>query len=144
MTTPGHTDRFVRHRDGAVFTEIVGSGSDAMLKNDATWKIVPGLANSSCYSFESRNYPGDYLRHREYRVHKESGSGDLFRADATFCPARAANGGVRLSAYNFPEQYLRHYNAELWLATPGGTHTWDNPALFTEDTTWTVESPWAP
>ncbi|MFJ4369138.1 AbfB domain-containing protein [Streptomyces chartreusis] len=144
VTTPGYTDRYVRHRDGAVFTDVVGSGSDALLKNDATWKIVPGLANSSCYSFESRNYPGEYLRHREYRVYKEPGSGDLYRADATFCPVPAANGGVRLSAYNFPEQYLRHYNAELWLATPGGTHTWDNPSLFTEDTTWAVEAAWAP
>ncbi|MFJ4467888.1 AbfB domain-containing protein [Streptomyces sp. NPDC089424] len=144
VTTPGYTDRYVRHRDGAAYTDVVGSGSDALLKNDATWKIVPGLADSSCYSFESRNYPGEYLRHREYRVYKEGGSGDLFRADATFCPVRGANGGVRLSAYNFPEQYLRHYDAQLWLATPGGTHTWDTPALFTEDTTWTVEAPWAP
>ncbi|MFF1326585.1 AbfB domain-containing protein, partial [Streptomyces chartreusis] len=144
VTTPGYTDRYARHRDGAVFTEVVGSGSDALLKNDATWKIVPGLADSSCYSFESRNYPGEYLRHREYRVYKEPGSGDLYRADATFCPVPGANGGVRLSAYNFPEQYLRHYNAELWLATPGGTHAWDNPSLFTEDTTWAVEAPWAP
>ncbi|MFE5812772.1 AbfB domain-containing protein [Streptomyces sp. NPDC056479] len=144
VTTPGYTDRYMRHKDGAVFTEVVSSGSDALLKNDATWKIVLGLANSSCYSFESRNYPGEYLRHREFRVYKEAGSGDLYRADATFCPVRGANGGVRLSAYNYPEQYLRHYNAELWLATPGGTHTWDNSALFTEDTTWAVESPWAP
>ncbi|MFJ3670391.1 AbfB domain-containing protein [Streptomyces sp. NPDC090106] len=144
VTTPGYTDRYLRHQDGAAFTAVVGSGSDALLKNDATWKIVPGLANSTCYSFESRNYPGEYLRHREYRVYKESGTTDLFRADATFCPVPGANGGVRLSAYNFPEQYLRHYNAELWLATPGGTHTYDNPALFTEDTTWSVEAPWAP
>ncbi|CAM5729041.1 hypothetical protein SHIRM173S_01389 [Streptomyces hirsutus] len=84
------------------------------------------------------------LRHREYRVYKESGSGDLFRADATFCPVRGANGAVRLSAHNFPEQYLRHYDAQLWLATPGGTHAWDSPALFAEDTTWTVAAPWAP
>ncbi|MEU5071993.1 AbfB domain-containing protein [Streptomyces asoensis] len=144
VTTPGHTDRYLRHRDGAAFTDVVTSGSDALLRNDATWKIVPGLANGTCYSLESRNYPGQYLRHRDYRVYKESGSTDLFRADATFCPVRGANGAVRLSAYDFPEQYLRHYNAELWLATPGGTHTWDNPALFTEDTTWSVEAPWAP
>ncbi|PWI13061.1 glycoside hydrolase family 2 [Streptomyces sp. Act143] len=144
VTTPGHTDRYLRHKDGAVFTEVVNGGSDALLKNDATWKIVPGLANNTCYSFESRNYPGQYLRHRDYRVYKESGTTDLFRADATFCPVPGANGGVRLSAYNFPEQYLRHYNAELWLATPGGTHTYDTPALFTEDTTWAVEAPWAP
>ncbi|MFD5270906.1 AbfB domain-containing protein [Streptomyces sp. NPDC058335] len=144
VTTPGYTDRYARHKDGAVFTEAVGSGSDSLLKNDATWKIVPGLADNTCYSFESRNYPGEYLRHRESRVYKESGSTDLFRADATFCPVRGANGGVRLSAYNFPEQYLRHYNAELWLAVPGGTRIYDNPALFSEDTTWSVEAPWAP
>lgn len=144
VTTSGLTDRYVRHKDGAVFTEVVNSGSPALLKNDATWRIVPGLADSGCYSFEARNYPGEYLRHREYRVYKEGGTGALFRADATFCPVHGANGGVRLSAYNFPEQYLRHYNAELWLATPGGTHTWDSPALFAEDTTWTVEAPWAP
>ncbi|SDD90265.1 glycoside hydrolase family 2 [Streptomyces prasinopilosus] len=144
VTTPGLTNRYVRHRDGAVFTEAVDGGSGALLKNDATWRIVPGLADGSCYSFESRNYPGEYLRHREYRVYKESGSGDLFRADATFCPVRGANGAVRLSAHNFPGQYLRHYDARLWLATPGGTHAWDSPALFTEDTTWTVAAPWAP
>lgn len=144
VTTPGYTDRYVRHKDGAVFTEVVGSGSDSLLKHDATWKVVPGLADSSCYSFESRNYPGQYLRHRDFRVYKEAGSGDLFRADATFCAVRGADGGIRLSAANFPGQYLRHYDAELWLATPGGTHTWDNPAHFAEDTTWAVEAPWAP
>ncbi|MFD3628077.1 AbfB domain-containing protein [Streptomyces sp. NPDC058698] len=144
VTTPGHTDRYVRHQDGAVFTEVVTGGSDSLLKNDATWRIVPGLADSSCYSFESRNYAGEYLRHRNSRVYKEGGSGDLFRADATFCPVRGANGGVRLSAYNFPGQYLRHYDAELWLAVPGGSRAWDNSAHFTEDTTWAVQAPWAP
>ncbi|MFJ6304418.1 AbfB domain-containing protein [Streptomyces althioticus] len=144
VTTPGYTDRYVRHKDGAVFTEVVNGGSAALLKADATWRIVPGLADASCYSFESRNYPGEYLRHRDSRVYKEGGSGDLFRADATFCPVRGANGGVRLSAYNFPGQYLRHYDAELWLAVPGGSRAYDSPALFTEDTTWAVEAPWTP
>ncbi|MBT3149452.1 AbfB domain-containing protein [Streptomyces sp. CHD11] len=144
VTTPGYTDRYARHQDGAAFTEVVTSGSDGLLKADATWRIVPGLADTSCYSFESRNYPGEYLRHRDSRVYKESGSGDLFRADATFCPVQGANGGVRLSAYNFPGQYLRHYDAELWLAVPGGTRAHDTPALFTEDSTWAVEAPWTP
>ncbi|MFI8093033.1 AbfB domain-containing protein [Streptomyces sp. NPDC086080] len=144
VTTPGYTDRYVRHRDGAVFTEVVTGGSGTLLKNDATWRIVPGLADRSCYSFESRNYPGEYLRHRNSRVYKEGGSGDLFRADATFCTVRGTGGGIRLSAYNFPEQYLRHYDAELWLAVPGGTRAWDASAHFTADTTWAVASPWAP
>lgn len=144
VTTPGYTDRYLRHKDGAAFTEVVGAGSDGLLKNDATWKVVPGLADSRCYSFESRNYPGEYLRHREFRVYKESGDGSaLFKADATFCAVRGS-GGVRLSAANHPGQFLRHYRAEMWLATPGGAHEWDNPASFTEDTTWAVTDPWAP
>ncbi|TWD18751.1 glycosyl hydrolase family 2 [Streptomyces sp. T12] len=144
VTTPGYTDRYLRHKDGAAFTEVVNGGSGALLKADATWRIVPGLADTSCYSFESRNYPGEYLRHRNSRVYKEGGSGDLFRADATFCPVLGADGGFRLSAYNFPGQYLRHYDAELWLAVPGGTRAYDSPVRFTEDTTWVVEAPWTP
>ena len=49
-----------------------------------------------------------------------------------------------MSAAGFPGQYLRHINAELWLAQSGSTHSWDNPAGFTEDTTWAIEPPWAP
>lgn len=143
VTTPGHTTKYLRHQEGQLFTAVVDANSSDLLKNDATWKIVPGLAGTGCYSFESRNYPGQYLRHRDFRVYKEAGAdSDLFKADATFCAVQG-NGGVRLSAYNFPGQYLRHINSEVWLATPGGTHAWDNPASFTEDTTWAIEAPWA-
>ncbi|MGW3402316.1 AbfB domain-containing protein [Streptomyces zhihengii] len=143
VTTPGFTDRYLRHQDALGFTEVVNASSSALLKADATWKIVPGLADGACYSFESRNFPGQYLRHREYRVYKEAGDGALFRADATWCPA-PATGGVRLASYNFPDQYLRHYASEVWLATPGGTHAYDTNDRFREDTTWSVDSPWSP
>ncbi|MBL1104292.1 AbfB domain-containing protein [Streptomyces sp. 5-8] len=144
VTTPGYTDRYIRHHDGLGYTEVVGAGSGDLLKRDATWKVRPGLANRLCYSFESRNYPGEYLRHREFRVRREAGDDSaLYKADATWCPVQG-NGGIRLSAAGFPGQYLRHINAELWLAQAGGTHSWDNPAGFTEDTTWAVEAPWAP
>ncbi|MFJ4699941.1 AbfB domain-containing protein [Streptomyces sp. NPDC088768] len=144
VTTPGFTDRYLRHYDGLANTEPVTAASPALLKADATWKIVPGLSDSACYSFESRNYPGEYLRHREFRVHREAGDGSaLFKADATWC-AVPGEGGVRLMASNFPGQYLRHYNSEVWLATPGGTHAYDTPDRFTEDTTWVAENPWTP
>jgi hypothetical protein len=143
VTTPGHTDKYLRHQDGQAFTAVVDANSAGLLKNDATWKIVPGLAGTGCYSFESRNYPGQYLRHRDFRVYKEAGDSAIFRADATFCAVRGS-GGVRLSSWNFPGQYLRHINSEVWLATPGSTHAWDNPASFTPDTTWAVDAPWVP
>ncbi|MFE4368366.1 AbfB domain-containing protein [Streptomyces sp. NPDC056835] len=144
VTTPGHTDKYLRHYEQLAYTAVVDGGSDGLLKNDATWKVVTGLANSNCYSFESRNYPGEYLRHRDFRVRRDADDGSaLFKADATFC-AVAGPGGVRLSSANLPGSYIRHINSEVWLATPGGGHAWDNPATFTEDTTWAVEGPWAP
>ncbi|MCM2424608.1 AbfB domain-containing protein [Streptomyces sp. RKAG337] len=144
VTTPGFTNRYLRHSDALAYTEVVDGNSGAVLKSDATWKIVTGLANSACYSFESRNFPGEFLRHQNFRVRRDPDDGSaLFKADATFCAVQG-NGGVRFSAANYPGSYIRHINAEVWLATPGGGHTWDNPATFTEDTTWSVDSPWAP
>ncbi|WBB64418.1 AbfB domain-containing protein [Streptomyces sp. WMMC500] len=143
VTTPGHTDRYLRHTDALATTEVVTPASGDLLKQDATWKVVGGLGNPECYSFESRNYPGEYLRHREHRVRREAGDGVLFREDATFCPA-PGGGGVRLSSANFPGSFVRHINAEVWLAKQGAGHPWDDPATFTEDTTWSVEAPWAP
>lgn len=88
-----------------------------MLKADATWKIGTGLANSNCYSFESRNYPGQFLRHRDFRVHRDANDNSaLFKADATWC-AVAGNGGVRFTSANLPGSYLRHIDSEVWLAT---------------------------
>ncbi|MFE6487907.1 AbfB domain-containing protein [Streptomyces sp. NPDC057757] len=144
VTTPGYTDRYLRHVDGLATTEVVNSASSALLKADATWKVKPGLANRLCYSFESRNYPGEYLRHRDFRVRRDANDNTaVYRDDATWCPVQGS-GGIRLSAAAFPRQYLRHVNAEAWLAQQGGTHTWDNPASFVPDTTWAISAPWAP
>ncbi|GAB3278954.1 AbfB domain-containing protein [Kineosporia babensis] len=143
-TTEGFDDRYIRHRQALGYTEVVTEASEALLKNDATWNIVPGLADASCYSFEAVNYPGTYLRHQAYRVKQNPDDGTaLFDADATWC-AEEGDGGIKLTAWNFPGQYLRHYDAELWLATPGGNNAWDNDTSYDADTTWAVEAPWAP
>ncbi|GAA4955565.1 hypothetical protein GCM10023238_22730 [Streptomyces heliomycini] len=115
----------------------------ALLRNDATWRIVPGLADGTCYSFESRNYRAMYLRHRAYRVYKEGGSARPVRADATFCPVRGANGGVRLSPTTSPGSICATTTPMLWLATRRGPRL-GQPALFAEDTTWAVEPPGPP
>ncbi|QTE02919.1 Beta-glucuronidase [Streptomyces cyanogenus] len=73
VTTPGYTDRYIRHSDGLGYTGVVDSASSDLLKQDATWKVWPGLANRLCYSFESRNNPGEFLRHRDFRVRREAG-----------------------------------------------------------------------
>ncbi|MFI5910873.1 AbfB domain-containing protein [Dactylosporangium sp. NPDC051541] len=142
-TTACCTTRYVRHQNGLGYTEVVSAAGDALLKQDATWKVVAGLAGG-CYSLQSRNFPAYYLRHQNGRVKISADDGTaLTRADATWCP-KTGSGGVRLASWNFPGSYLRHINAELWLATPGGTAAQDGTGSFVPDITWAVASPWAP
>ncbi|QBI56313.1 AbfB domain-containing protein [Streptomonospora litoralis] len=145
VTTPGYDNRYIRHQDSLGFTEVVDESSSDLLKRDATWRIVPGLADDECYSLESLNYPDEYLRHRESRVRREASDGsELFREDATWCAVPGLSGsGVSLRSYNFPDQYLRHYDSELWLAGVGGPEPYETSANFKRDATWAVESPWA-
>ncbi|GAB3440592.1 hypothetical protein GCM10027570_06200 [Streptomonospora sediminis] len=145
VTTPGFDDRYIRHQDSLGFTaEVDESGSDT-LKQDATWRIVPGLADDRCYSLESVNQPDEYLRHRASRVRLEAPDGsELFREDATWCATPGLAGdGISLRSYNFPDQHLRHYDSELWLAGVGGPEPYETSKLFNEDATWAVEDPWA-
>ncbi|HEX7303800.1 AbfB domain-containing protein [Lentzea sp.] len=143
VTTPGYTDRYARHRNSLGYTEHVDAASSALLKSDATWRVVPGLAGG-CQSLESRNFPGHHLRHQNGRVKISTDDGTaLTRGDATWC-ARSAPTGVRLSSWNFPGSYLRHVNGELWLATPGGPNPQDTAASLVPDLAWSADAPWAP
>ncbi|MFI5934988.1 AbfB domain-containing protein [Actinoplanes sp. NPDC051494] len=129
VTTPGYTDRYLRHANGAAVTSTIATTGD---RQDASYWVRPGLASTSCYSFESRNFPGQYLRHRAYRVYKEASDGATFNADATFCARPGlSGGGTSLEAYNMAGYYLRHRNSEVWMdADTGGS--------FTNDATWAV------
>ncbi|MCP2245455.1 AbfB domain-containing protein [Lentzea aerocolonigenes] len=144
VTTPGFTDRYLRHRDGLARTDVVSGTSDDLLKSDATFVIRRGLADQTCYSLESRNFPGDFLRHADFRVRLNANDNtDLFRRDATFC-AQPGTGGVRLESVNELGTNIRHYAEEVWVASNGGAHTYDNPASYNQDVSWAVSSPWAP
>lgn len=124
---------------------ITAASSDTD-KQDATFTIRRGLADSSCYSFESRNFPGHYLRHSNFRLRKDPADGStLYTQDATFCaqPGQVA-GGVTLAAYNIAAHNVRHYASEVWIAGNGGPNTEDNPASYAADVTWAVAAPWAP
>ena len=151
VTTLGYTDRYLRHDNSLGRTDVVTVSSSGSLKQDATFRIVAGLADTSCYSFESRGNPGHYLRHSNGRIRKDPRDGSVpFDLDATFCAQRGlywvgvSGDGVSLESLNQPGRYIRHYNNEVWLANSSGANFWDSPNNFAADATWTVESPWAP
>jgi hypothetical protein len=140
VVTPGLTDRVMRHQNGVVVTSVIAS-SDALAAADATFAIRAGLADTSCYSFESINFPGEFLRHASFRLRKDPNDGSaLFRSDATFCAQPGLNGGnVSLPAYALPTKYIRHKNAEAWIGAADGSDPGDgNPASFASDATWQV------
>ncbi|WP_410660377.1 AbfB domain-containing protein [Amycolatopsis sp. lyj-112] len=144
VTTPGFGDRYLRHRDGLARTDVVNAASAAVLKADATFVVRRGLADPSCYSLEARNYPGQFLRHADFRVRLGGNDNtDLFRKDATFC-AQPGAGGVRLASVNELGTNMRHYIEEVFVAASGGGHPFDNPVSYDQDVSWAVSGAWTP
>ncbi|CAJ0858381.1 2984_t:CDS:2 [Entrophospora sp. SA101] len=89
---------------------------DPSLVPDFIFTIVPGLSGSGI-SFQSTNYPGQYLRHQDYRIKLSGGDGsDLFKQDASFVVVPGDNGGIRFQSVNYPNYFIRHRaNNELWI-----------------------------
>jgi hypothetical protein len=123
----------------------VTASSSATVKEDATWTVEPGLANSSCVSFKSANGSGDYIRHFNFQLFLEPSDGTAqFALDATFCP-RAGNSGSNYSfmSYNYSYKYIRHFDLIGYAASDGGANAWDAASLWDEDSTWAVATPWS-
>jgi hypothetical protein len=146
VTTPGYTDRYLRHFDSFAITSVIGANSPPLDRQDASYIVRPGLAQSSCYSFESVNYPGRFLRDAYFRVRIDPNDGSaLFAVDATFC-ARAGLSGHDFSfeSYGKPGYFLRHYLAELWMSRRGGPYATDSANFYADDTTWHLDAGLAP
>jgi hypothetical protein len=107
-----YPDRYWHVSDGQVLLDQVSSSSSTATRRAASFKVVAGLARSSCYSFATTD--GAYLRHRNFVLHADRDDGSsLFREDATFCPRTSRSGAVSLESVNYPGQFLRHRNFQL-------------------------------
>ncbi|MBW2363794.1 MAG: AbfB domain-containing protein, partial [Deltaproteobacteria bacterium] len=120
---------FIRHRNYLGELTRISSNLD---RQDASFRLVPGLANRNLVSFESVNFPGYYLRHQGFRIKLARGSNnDLFRKDATFkrVPGLANGSMVSFESYNYPGHYIRHRNFNLYLER-GNTNLFRQDATF--------------
>jgi hypothetical protein len=146
-TTACCTGDYVRNQNGAVVIAPITSGSAEQDKRDATWIVRRGLADNSCVSFESRNNPGDFLRHQNSALHIQPFDGTaLNRSDATFCPQPGKDGkGNSFHSVNYPTKYIRHYYGKVYIASDGnGTNPWDTTVHWTDDASFIVSPPWSP
>nr|WP_086772099.1 AbfB domain-containing protein [Streptomyces bobili] len=112
-----YPDRYWRVGGGQVRLEAAG-GSE--FREDATFVVVKGLADSSCSTFVTSD--GMYLRHRDFVLRPERNDGSaLFKQDATFCavPSSHSSGAIMLESVNYPGRFLRHRNFALRLDAYG-------------------------
>ncbi|RZQ61403.1 AbfB domain-containing protein [Amycolatopsis suaedae] len=119
--------------------QIPGGGAGA----DASWRVMPGLGNPDCYSFESMTQPGVYLRVSNFRVRVEPTDGTtVFHRDATWCPKPGLMGvGVSLESFSNPGRYLRQFGGALFAADNSRRQSFDHPDWFTVDASWRIN--WA-
>jgi hypothetical protein len=143
-TTPVSAGEAIRHKEGRVVLSPIGKSSVTFDIQDATWIVCPGLADRSGVSFESKNYPGGFLRHRLGELRQEQNDGtEQFAQDATFLVEPGKNGrGVSLAAFNFPSRYIRHFGGELFIAAAGGPEPWADENSWADDVSWQVSPAW--
>lgn len=139
-TTPGYTTRYIAHTGSSVNTQVVSSSSSTILKQQASWTVRAGLANSNCVSFESRDTAGSFLRHYNFQLQLGAGDGSKqFNEDATFCPQGGLNGqGNSFRAWGYPTRWIRHYNNIGYAASNGGVEAFDATASFNNDVSFVV------
>lgn len=146
-TTSCCTSDYLQHdsADDKVVIAQVTSASAATDKADATWVVEPGLADSSCVSFQSADESGQYLRHYNFELYLQSNDGtSQFAQDATFCPQPGNSGqGWSLRSVNYTDKYVRHYDYTVYIAGDGGSNAWDSANSWADDTSWLTTSPWS-
>ncbi|KAL9084820.1 MAG: hypothetical protein Q9165_007888 [Trypethelium subeluteriae] len=144
-TTPGYTTRYIAHTGATVNTQIVSSSSSTALKQQASWTVETGLGNSACFSFQSVDTPGSYIRHDNFVLQLNANDGSKqFAEDATFCPQSGLDGqGSSIRAWGYPTRWFRHYNNVTYAASNGGVHFFDASSLFNDDASFKISTGFA-
>lgn len=139
-TTSCCTGTYITHSGENVHIQTVTSSSSESLKRQSTWIVRTGLGNSDCFSFESKDTPGRFIRHFNYqlKVHANDGS-KLFGEDATFCSRSGLGGkGNSIRSWSQPARYWRHFNGKLYIGSNGGPFDEDAKYSFNDDATFIV------
>jgi hypothetical protein len=144
-TTSCCTTRYIAHTGATVNTQVVSTASTTALKQQASWTVRAGLGNSACFSFESVDTAGSYLRHYNFVLQLNANDGTKqFHEDATFCPQAGLNGqGNTIRSWSYPTRFFRHYNNVAYIASNGGVHAFDAAGSFNDDASFVISAGFA-
>ena len=99
----------------------------------ACYAHVPTLIGQSV-QFESKNYPGRFIRHRGFQLwldqYKRT---SLFNLDSNFDIVPGLAGvGISFRSRNYPNRYIRHRGFQCFL------DSYTNTGLYKDDASWRV------
>ncbi|MFI9583614.1 family 43 glycosylhydrolase [Streptomyces sp. NPDC052236] len=123
-------DRFIRHWEFRAKTE-----ANVTTLADSQFRVVPGLAGSGTVSLESANFPGYYLRHKNFEVWVEKNDGTAaFKSDAAFFQRAGLSdtAGVSFESYNYPGRYVRHADYLLYVQAVSTTAARGDATFYAE------------
>ena len=141
-TTPCCVTRYLAHSGSTVNTQVITTSDSTATQETASWTVTTGLGNNGCFSFESVDTPGSYIRHSGFELYVNANDGSKqFAEDATFCYQSGLNGqGSSIRSWNYPAHYIRHYNAIGYAASNGGPAAFDATASYNDDVSWVVST----
>jgi len=135
LRSNNYPTRYVRHRSYRGYIEEGASDGD---KQDASFRMVPGLGDPNGVSFEATNLPGFYLTVEGNEVVLRQRTGDAaFDKGATFIrqPGLADPSGISLESLAVPGAYVRHSGFQLFVMPP------DDTDIFRQDATFGIVPP---
>lgn len=133
--------RYINHSGAKGTVSAINPNTSAANKQSASWKIVSGLADPRCYSFESMDSPGNYLMGNNEQVAVQTTGGkDLRRF--TYCAEQAKFGNGAISFYGYIDAFrsLRMYSDKLYQAAyfNAGYPEADDQTVVVNDTAWKI------
>ncbi|OAA68913.1 alpha-L-arabinofuranosidase B domain protein [Cordyceps fumosorosea ARSEF 2679] len=138
-TTPCCTTRYVARDPGSDDVRI-DFATDEGQRRRARWVVREGLGSADCYSFESDERPGSFVRHSGNGLVVNANDGSkLFAEDATFCIQAGVNGqGATIRSWSQAARYWRHYDTRVHISYPGGKYSFDSKKSFNDDASFVI------
>jgi hypothetical protein len=141
-TRRGVEARYIVHTGSALHTEHLSPSSHDDLRKSASWTVRTGLGNAGCFSFESVDEPGSYMRNdrNDLLLAKRDGS-KQFDEDATFCPQAGLDGQEHthtIQSWNEPNHHIRLHDGAAWASRNGGHRECDSADTFVQDASWVI------
>ena len=122
-------NQYLRHQNFQILQQTNDGGD--IFRRGASFTQRAALAGNcgcnsgTCSSYESVDWPGYFVRHRNFSFYIDRSDGsDLFKQDASFCAAPQADGSgasgksASLQASNYTTSYLTTVNGTARLVIP--------------------------